>query len=54
MKLKLIIAAFALILAGCGGSTTPKAVPGAAGGHLYDLMDEDSTEQKADTITADQ
>ena len=54
MKLKLIILVFAITLGSCGGSPAPKVVPGAAGGHLYDLMDEDSPEQKPDTITADQ
>ena len=46
----LIIAIASLILTSCGGNASaPKVIPGAGGAHLYELMDEDSTEQQVDT-----
>lgn len=45
----LIIAIASLILTSCGNASAPKVIPGAGGAHLYELMDEDSTEQQTDT-----
>ncbi|MBL7718541.1 MAG: hypothetical protein JNL72_06885 [Flavipsychrobacter sp.] len=50
MKWIISLAIAATLLTSCGGNNTPsKTIPGAAGVHLYDMMDEDSTEQKTDT-----
>lgn len=46
----LIIAIASMILASCGGgASAPKVVPGAGGTQLYEMMEEDSSEIKADT-----
>ena len=52
---KIILAAMVsvILMSSCAGGTTgPKVVPGAAGTHLYDMMDEDSTDI-ADTLQAE-
>ena len=51
MKRIIVIALTALTFYSCGNASAPKVIPGAGGAHLYELMDEDSTEmQKADSI----
>lgn len=51
MKLKIIIAITSLFLISCGSATAPSAIPGSGGKQIYELMEEeDSTEQKADTV----
>ncbi len=50
MKKLLIIIVIPLALASCGGNASaPKVIPGAGGAHLYELMEEDSTEHQTDT-----
>lgn len=49
----IIIAIASIILTSCGGNASaPKVVPGAGGTQLYEMMEEDSTEIKADTPQA--
>lgn len=49
----LIIAIISITLASCGGnSSAPKVVPGAGGTQLYEMIEEDSSEIKADTAQA--
>jgi hypothetical protein len=48
MRLLLIVIA-SIALFSCGNASAPKVIPGAGGGHLYELMEEDSTEQQTDT-----
>ena len=51
MKLITITAVTTILFCGCGsGSNVPKVVPGAGGAQLYELMEEDSTEQKVDSV----
>jgi hypothetical protein len=53
MKGSLLIIFFAIALYSCNSSPSKvKTVPGAGSEHLYELMDEDSTAQKADTPSA--
>jgi hypothetical protein len=49
MRTILIVIAVSVALNSCGSGAATKAVPGAGGDHLYDLMDEDTTEQKLDS-----
>ena len=53
MKIKLLIAVFASVaLYSCNSAPSKvKAVPGAGSEQLYDLMDEDTSGTKADTIS---
>lgn len=52
MKL-LLIAIVSIIFTSCGGNASaPKVIPGAGGAHIYDMMEEDSTEQQTDTTQA--
>lgn len=51
MKRIIILVLTTLTLYSCGNASAPKVIPGAGGMHLYDLMDEDSTEMhKADSV----
>ncbi len=51
MRKLIIIVLVSIALYSCGNASTPKVIPGAGGAHLYDLMDEDSTElQELDSI----
>lgn len=43
MKFLFIIFAGLIMLSSCGNASAPKVIPGAGGGHLYELMEEDST-----------
>jgi hypothetical protein len=44
------MAAVAISLCSCGGNAPTKAIPGAGATHLYELMEEDSTQQKTDSV----
>lgn len=49
----LIIAIMSILLTSCGGNASaPKVIPGAGGAQLYEMMEEDSSEIKADTTHA--
>ena len=50
MRMILFVAILAATFSSCGSGGATKAIPGAGGDHLYELMDEDSTELKADSI----
>jgi hypothetical protein len=54
MKTAIVILVIgASFLSSCGSASAPAVIPGGGGSHLYEMMDEDSTEVKADSVATE-